>query len=396
MDRTIERSEDARPPSAGAIPRDEMRDRVRRVEVALGAAELDMLIAYSVGNQAGPSAFLSGYEPRFGQRDVAIAAIVPGDRPRLFAYAYWDHPAAHTWIDDVVVEPDLAVLASRLAEAIPSSARRVGIAGHAFFPMAFASAIKRSRPDTELVDASRLLMDIGRVKSSAEIEVLRECARITDAGVRAFLSGVRAGADTREVAIDVERAMVIAGGERLAFPVLIFSGSQAEVGIGYPSERPLLPGEQVNLVCGAVHHAYKMDIGRATTAGEPDGPTLQVLGAAAEMFAAMLEATRPGVPADAIASAALRVRRERDKDEWRYRGGPPGYAGHGIGCWLDEPPSLRSGEGMLLQAGMVLILEARLGRPGGGGAHITEPVVVTAAGAERLGSIPIACWPGAM
>ena len=377
------------------VPDAEFQDRVMRLEAALAAADLDMLIAYSVGNQAGPAAFLSGYEPRFGQRDISIVVIVPGQRPTLFAYAYWDHPAEQTWIDDVIVEPSLPILASKVASAVPSSARRVGIAGYLFFPTPFASAIQAARPGIEIVDAGALLMDLGRIKSPAEIQILRDCARMTDAGVRAFLSGVRLGADEREIALAVESAMVLAGAERPAFPVLIFSGSQAEVGIGYPSDRPLAAGQQVNIVCGALHHSYNMDIGRATTVGPPLPQTRPLLETAAEMFTAMLAAVRPGVAADAVASAGVEVRRERGMDDWRYRGGPPGYAGHAIGCWLDERPTIKSGEQTMLEAGMVLILEARLGRPGGGGAHITEPIVVTDTGALRLGSVPIACWPGA-
>jgi len=34
--------------------------------VALRSERLDTLIGYSVGNQAGPVAYLAGYEPRFG------------------------------------------------------------------------------------------------------------------------------------------------------------------------------------------------------------------------------------------------------------------------------------------------------------------------------------------
>jgi Xaa-Pro aminopeptidase len=41
---------------------------------------------------------------------------------------------------------------------------------------------------------------------------------------------------------------------------------------------------------------------------------------------------------------------------------------------------------------MVLILEARLGRKGGGGATITEPVLVTKEGAERLSRVPLRTW----
>lgn len=363
-----------------------------RTEAALARADLDVLLAYSVRNQPGPAGFLSGYEPRFGFRDVAVVALVPGEAMTLFAYAYWDEPAKHTWITDVVVESNIPRLAARVAEAIPPRAKRIGIAGLLFLPETFAAAIRTTHPDCVLVDATGLLADAAKVKSSAEIEALRKCARMTDAGVRAFLEGVRPGADERLIALDVERAMVSAGAERLAFPVLLFSGALVEVGIGYPSAQPLVSGQQINIVCGALNQNYNMDIARVTTVGAPSGDIRTVMETAAEMHAAMLESVRPGAEVQSISAAGAKVLHDRGMEEWSYQGGPAGYAGHGIGCWLDEPPTLKLGETTPLEEGMVLILEARLAKSGRGGAHITDPIVVTAQGAERLGSVPISTW----
>jgi Xaa-Pro aminopeptidase len=366
--------------------------RRTRTEAALTEAGLDMLLAYSVRNQPGPAGFLSGYEPRFGFRDVAVVTLVPGGAMTLFAYAYWDAPATHTWIEDVVVEPNIHAMARRIAEAIPSGAKRIGIAGQLFLPGTFIDALKAARPDCVLVDATALLTDLAKVKSPAEIDALRECARMTDAGVRAFLEGIRPGADERRIALDVERAMVLAGAERLAFPVLLFSGPLVEVGIGYPSATPLVAGQQVNIVCGALNRNYNMDIARVTTVGPPSPEYRRAMETAAEMHAAMLESVKPGAEVQVIGAAGMKVLHERGMDDWSYQGGPAGYAGHGIGCWLDEPPTLKLGETTPIEPGMVLILEARLAKRGHGGAHITDPIVVTQGGAERLGSVPIATW----
>ena len=64
------------------FPREEYMQRMRRVEAALERAGLDALVAYSVGNQPGAVAYLGGYEPRFGRRDVAFFVLVPGEKPR--------------------------------------------------------------------------------------------------------------------------------------------------------------------------------------------------------------------------------------------------------------------------------------------------------------------------
>ena len=186
--------------------------------------------------------------------------------------------------------------------------------------------------------------------------------------------------------------MVRAGADRPAFPPLIFSGPRVETGIGFAQRRRPEEGQQLNIVVGGERLGYKMDIGRVACAGRPSAAHRAVMDASAEMLDAMLAVVRDGAPVVAIPDAAARVVRDRGMTEWNYRFGAPGYTGHGIGCWLDEPPRLRSGEAGSLAAGMVLVLEARLGRVGGGGATITDPVLVTKGGAERLSTVALRTW----
>ena len=370
----------------------EFAQRRRRVEDATAKAGFDALIAFTATNLLGPSAYLTGYEPRFGPREVGLVVLVPGGRATLITYGYWDEIAALSWIDEQLVKPDLDAIARLLAERIPKDAARVGVAGYPLLPAKFAAAIADARPNVRLEDATVFLVSQAVIKSAAEVVILREVARMTDAGVDAFLTGVREAAEEREIALAVEAAMSRAGADRPAFPPLVFSGPRVETGIGFPQRRRLVAGDQVNIVVGALRSGYKMDIGRVTSVGGPTASHRAVMDTAAEMLDAMLAVVRDGAAVVAVPDAAARVVRERGMTEWAYRFGAPGYTGHGIGCWLDEPPRLRTGEEGSLAAGMVLVLEARLGRAGRGGATIADPVLVTKGGAERLSSVPLRTW----
>jgi Xaa-Pro aminopeptidase len=370
----------------------EFAERRRRVEDATAQAGFDALVAFTATNLLGPSAYLTGYEPRFGPREVALVVLVPGGRATLITYGYWDEIAPLPWIDEQIVKPDLDAIGRMLAERIPEHAARVGIAGYPLLPAKFAAAIASARPNARLEDATTFLLSQAVIKSAAEVEILRQTAGMTDAGVEAFLAGASEGAEETEIALAVEAAMSRAGADRQSFPPLIFSGPRVETGIGFPQRRRLVAGEQVNIVCGALSRGYKMDIGRVTSVGASSTAARTIMDTAAEMLDAMLAVVRDGAPVVAVPDAAARVVRERGMTDWIYRFGAPGYAGHGIGCWLDEPPRLRTGEEESLAAGMVLVLEARLGREGGGGATITEPVVVTKSGAERLSRVPLRTW----
>lgn len=378
--------------SGEGISASEFAERRRRVEDATAKAGFDVLIAFTATNLLGPSAYLTGYEPRFGPREVALVVLVPGGRATLITYGYWDEIAPMPWIDEQIVKPNLDEIGRMLAERIPQAATRVGVAGYPLLPAKFAGAIAEARPNAALEDATTFLISLAVVKSPAEVAILRDAARMTDAGVDAFLAGVREGSDETDIALAVDAAMIRAGADRAAFPSLIFSGPRVETGIGFAQRRRPERGEQLNIVVGAERLGYKMDIGRVACSGRPSDAHRTVMDTAVEMLDAMLAVVRDGAPVVAIPDAAARVVRERSMTEWVYRFGVPGYTGHGIGCWLDEPPRLRAGEEGSLASGMVLILEARLGREGGGGATITEPVLVTKSGAERLSRIPLRTW----
>ena len=367
------------------LTRAEFEARVQRIEAQLERERLDALIGYSVGNRAGPVAYLAGYEPRFGQRDVAAFVLVPGRCYALVLYAYWDLADLQTWTEDVHLTRDLG---ATLRELLPSSVRRVGVAGYEFFPAPVAAALM----DRTLIDATPLLMDVARIKSAAEIALVREATRQTDAGVRALLDGLVPGNDERELSANVQASIVKAGADRLAFPVLLFSRERCETGIGFPRPRALQPGDQVNLICGATFHGYNTDLGRIGFVGQPARELRALLDTAEAMHAALLSAARPGQSIANVAQAGIDVVRERGHAAWLYPHAAPGYAGHAIGCWLDESPRLQLDAPGELETNMVIVLEARLGREGGGGVTITDPVVIAEDGAERLSSVPVRTW----
>jgi len=376
-----------------AFPTEEFVRRVRQAELVLDQNGLDALIAYSVGNQAGPTAYFAGYEPRFGRRDVAYFIIVPGPNPHyiMLANAYWDNVQEATWTNEVFVTPDPM---TKLPEFLPSHIKRLGVAGLKFLPWLAYRAIQSALPAVQVEDATQLMMNIAKVKSSLEVEVMRKCTSITDAGGQAFLSGVREGAIEHAIKADMERAMLLAGADGVAFPTLLFSGDQVTRGIGFSSNRALQNGEQVNSVWGALYKGYKNDLGRVTTAGFRSREARNCMETAAEMWEAMFETVHAGAPIADLSRAALDVVRRRGMESYLQvlPNNAKGYGGHGIGCWLDEFPEIHAGQEDPLETNMVLVLEARLGKPGAAGATITEPIVVGPKQAERLSSLSIRSW----
>lgn len=62
--------------------------------------------------------------------------------------------------------------------------------------------------------------------------------------------------------------------------------------------------------------------------------------------------------------------------------------GHGIGIWLHEPPWIEDGDATPLAPGMIVSSEPGLYIPGHGGYRISDTVLITPDGPERLTNHP--------
>ena len=373
--------------------RQEYLRRAQLAEEALKEAGLDALIAYSVKNQPGPVAYLGGYEPGLGLHDVAFFVVAPGSPAvhALLTNAFWDYPQKRTWVDQVIVTSDFG---TALAECLPAGAHRIGIAGFRFFPTPVYQALQTAFPKARMEDATRLLMQIAKIKSTEEIAVMRQCVEITDAGGQAFLEGVREGAAEREIQIEVESAIARAGADGLSYSVQLYSGAQVAVGMGFSADRTLARGEQVQVDCGALYRGYRGDLSRVSTAGRPTPEVLAIMETTAAMYDAMLDAIRPGARVADVAQAAVAVARAQDMESCLYSSPNhvAGFVGHGIGCWYHELPEIRPDALDILDANMVIVLEPILVSPGVGGAKIEDAVLVTPRRSERLSKVEIRTW----
>ncbi|HPL28770.1 MAG TPA: Xaa-Pro peptidase family protein, partial [Anaerolineae bacterium] len=312
-------------------------------------------------------------------------------RYALLTNAFWDHPEERTWAE-VVITSDFG---ARLTALLPDSARRVGIAGYRCFPTPVYRALQTALPGTAFEDATPLLLEAARVKSAAEIAVMRRSMVMTDAAGRAFLATVGEGANEREIQAEVERALLGAGADRPAFSVQLYSGAQVAVGVGFRRDRTVARGEQVQVDCGALYRGYQTELSRVTTVGRPTDGARAIMEATAQMYEAMLRTVGPGVPVAEVARVAIATAKAQGMEPYLYRS--PNHAGnfvgHGIGCWYHESPEIHPDAKGTLEANMVIVLEPILGHPGVGGAKIEDPVLVTPYGAERLSGLEIRTWP---
>ena len=199
------------------------------------------------------------------------------------------------------------------------------------------------------------------VKSSRELDRMREAGRITGEVLAALASAVAPGVTTREMDALAEREIRARGavpafkGYR-GFPASLCVSVNDEIVHGIPGRRRLKDGDIVGMDLGAIVDGLYGDSAVTVAVGEAScGALKQMETGRAALFAGIEQAragNRVGDVSHAVEQEILRrgqygiVRR---------------YTGHGIGTQLHEEPSVPnygpSGRGAALRPGMAIAIE---------------------------------------
>jgi Xaa-Pro aminopeptidase len=367
----------------------EYKGRLARVCEAMDARGLDVLVCFGIQfTLPGHVTWIAGSEPRLGLTKAAMAVVLRG-RSELIVLGRAEPD--EIWVDDFRFGFDFVPL---LQGAIPSDARRAGIAGWELFPARVYAALVESYPRAAFEPASDLLLELRKVKSAAEVEVMRRGARIAQAGVEAMYGLARPGLRERDLLAEYERAVRANGSDELPFATQVAGGPRTGQVTAHATDRVIEDGDIVRSDSGALYRGYCSDISRGTVVGTPSPRTLSVIEAAAEVYETCLARIAPGVHfAELVETARLTAARHGFTDELGT------LTVHGIGCNQDEYPHWSTGAavpsrwtrgpGQVEQdtgflEGMVCCFEPGIYVEGLGGLRLEEPFVVTRAGAERL------------
>jgi Xaa-Pro aminopeptidase len=306
---------------------------------------------------------------------------------------------------------------SGIADAVADLGLESGVLGAALDVTSaeLYQRLKDAFPAWEIADISSLVLDQRAVKDAGEIAATRQAALVADTGHRALPLAARPGVSELELAAEIERAMRLAGHEGyqpLRHPeargggVLLASGENLTVRGGHGlvvtgaglspaspygvSRRRLREGDLIVLDIGSTWNGYTADESRTFVVGRPTEAQQALFAVTSEAEDAVLGFLRAGVSvADAYAVVSAVV----------DQGAPPlfapgtlslpGFAGHGIGLELDEPPVLWPRSEACLREGMVLAVEVEVSAPQVGlMTKMEDTVVIRSDGCEVLTHAP--------
>jgi len=235
-----------------------------------------------------------------------------------------------------------------------------------------------------VLDASPILADLRRSKSSAEIERITRAASIADAALAEIGDVIGAGSTEIDIRDALESAMRRHGADDVSFATIVASGENAALPHHRPSARRLRSGEAVVVDFGALVDGYHSDMTRTfVVEGANAAEMLErhaVVRAACEAGVATVA---PGVVAHEVDAACRRVLASAGLESELTHG-----VGHGVGLLIHEAPWVNARSYDVLRPGDVVTVEPGAYRVGVGGARVEELLLVTDSGHLVLSNSP--------
>jgi Xaa-Pro aminopeptidase len=233
-------------------------------------------------------------------------------------------------------------------------------------------------------DGGELLDRVRIVKTSAELDCLRESARITSTGLRAAMAVITPGITDNEVAAEGSRALLAAGSEFMSLQPIVTTGRRIGTIHVNHKRHVIAENEPVFLEFGSALQRYTAPMMRTAVAGRA-GPEMQAIRDLCRgIFEALTAAMRPGNSFDDAARLAEAVLAPHA--ECLFFSGVFGYA---VGAqfppsWVEGTGYIARGQHREFATDMVFHLPICLRLPGQWGIGLSDTVVVTHNGAEPL------------
>ncbi|MFC4015051.1 M24 family metallopeptidase [Nonomuraea purpurea] len=287
--------------------------------------------------------------------------------------------------------PDLVdTLADQIRASLPPG--RVGLIGCAAMAAPWWCRLRSVLPGHDLVGADELGWEARRVKSPAELDLLRASGALGARAMTAARDSAAPGATEAEVAAAAIAEIVRASGVYYGMGISSGARSHTYAASGpapYRGDVRLSEGDLLRIDLYGSLHGYLFDLARTwVVGGEPTTEQRRLLDAVRDSVMAGIELLRPG---RRVSEVARRCQEVFERSSFAAHHGLPasemgGTWGHGLGLSFEPPLLAEDGAnaGDTIEAGMCLALERRVAIPSEGGATYEDDVIVTPSGPEVI------------
>jgi len=253
----------------------------------------------------------------------------------------------------------------------------------------FVKRLKEKFPQVTVKDCSRLVWDLRKIKSPAEIELLRRAAQIGVKAHIAVMKSTRPRTTENELAALFEYICKKDRAQELAFYVILMSGDNHRYGHYHKHNRVLENGDFLILDAGPDYGYYNADISSTFPANGKFSPRQkEVYELAYGIRKTCLDNYRPGIKLKDVGEKVKQflIKKGYDPANPKFRG-LIRYGGynHSIGLATHDPMGTFAGPDEVLRPGFVFACDINLPYPDEEmGVRLEDTVVITKNGYENL------------
>jgi Xaa-Pro aminopeptidase len=362
--------------------------RLQRTREAMERAGLAALLVAGKGHWWTGRGYLRYFTDfHMWGHDGLLLIPLNGEPMMTFSsYAVAERIAKRGWITDTAGD---VYIAPKIVEAMKAKGLvqgKVGVAGYRFIIAAGTyQYLQEALPDVDFVSADDLMDRLRMIRSSLEVQQIRELWTLSKAAMERFVEILEPGQTQRELAAEASR-VALAGGAR---DILVFIGERPD-DIDPPRDVPLRCNDIVRYhmeILGEGGHWSEITVNCAFR--QPTELELKLMDSELRAYAEIRQQAKPGVRLSDLAATFERVLRE---DGWEL--GPPTthFDFHGQGMdtierpWFAAEAEWGQSQDWPLEAGMVFSYhpkrKVKPAVPWGTG--INEDILITPNGVDRL------------
>ncbi len=258
----------------------------------------------------------------------------------------------------------------------------------------FVHKLKERYPHATVKDCSPIIWNLRKIKSTAEIDVMRKAGQIGTKAHRAFIQSTRVDVKENELAALFEYVCKKEGADDLAFNTIIMSDKNHAYGHYHKHDRVLQDGDFLILDAGADYDHYKIDFSSSIPANGVFSPRQRELYELAnEVREICLRTYRPGITFTEVGKKVEAYLIERgidlsDPSNRNFRGIVRwGGYNHPVGMAVHDVMGSMTGPEEVLQPGFVFACDIQIPKPEEKmGIRLEDTVVITENGCEVLSS----------
>lgn len=239
-------------------------------------------------------------------------------------------------------------------------------------------------PGAQWLSATAMLRRLRVIKSQADIELMKQAGRITEAAFADTLAQMRHGMTELQIVEEVNYQLRKHGSLGQSFTTSLYNSAPSLpliFGDRMKSwQRVLQPPVSILFDFGGIYEGWCYDFGRTVFFGEPPDDAVRVHRLVMQSQAAGVAALKAGAATTSDADRAARAVIEDAGlgETFRHR------LGHGIGMDVHEPPFLTRGDETPLEEGMLFTIEPSIMQFNDYSARVEDVVVARPGGGEKL------------